>query len=1142
MLQIRRSGSPNISLQLARLSKLAALAVVYYFLARWSLLLAFEGTNASPIWPPSGIAFGAMLLLGRKVWPAIAIGAFSANLAVFSANYPVGLPTLAASAAIAAGNTLEALAGYALLRRLKVLDSPLDQPQHVFRFLTAVLLMCMVSAVIGTTTLLVGGFTPASALWPVWINWWLGDVGGALIVTPLMLIWLAKDGPSRQMRFRPGWSMVAALAIFTLASWLIFDGHHSVNHLDRLLLYLHMPLIALIAYRYGQPGVSVALLLLSGVAVWHTIHGTGPFATADLNSSLILLVTFIVLCCMTGQILAADINQRVQFQTAPISFGDVKVPWLTLLAALGLTMFIWHTVSEEAENDARDHFESLGTEAQLRIIERMTDYQQILRGGVALFSSSRQVTREEWHDYARVLEIDKRFPGMQSFAFAEWVHAADKSTHVARIRNEGFPNYSIRPAGEREAYLPVNYIEPFDWRNQRAFGYDMYSESVRKQAIAQAADTGRTTISGKVRLAQENGQDEQAGFVMYVPIYRNGMPTDTVEQRRHALMGYVSSGFRMNDLIEGIVGEQSPWLRLEIFDGQQASEDTKMYVSAAPTARKLQTYSADFPLHIANHLWTLHTTSLPAFEKNIDHQKAQIILTAGIIVSLLLFMLVRSLAITRESALALADDMTAALRTSELELRKLNSRLGLAAEAGGIGVWDWNVQTGRLAWDARMYEIYQIDSVTASSTYPMWRDRIHPDDLAGFEGAVAAALIHGTAFAQEFRIVLPDESFRRIKANGIVVRDEHGQPLHMIGINIDISELRQAEESLLASEKRFRSIFEHAPIGIAIVSLEGHWLSVNTATCAIVGYGRMELEQMTFQEITHPDDLKNDLGHVQQLMEGHIPSYQMEKRYIRKDGQFVWVLLTVTLLRDEAGKPLYFIAQIMNISDRKQKEQAIAAALAEKEVLLKEVYHRVKNNLQVVTSLFNLQIRTLPEGTARIALQESANRVRAMALVHEKLYRSTNLSSIALDGYIDDMCRQLGTVAAVSQRDIRITTELEPIEIGLELAVPVGLQLNELISNSLKHGFPDSRPGSIHIRLARHEPDSDTVTLEVTDDGVGLPASLNIQTASSLGLKLVATLASQIDGKLDISARDGGGTHVSLTFRLDGPQWPGAAL
>lgn len=1137
MIPIIRSGSPDISLKFARLSKLAALAVVYYFLARWSLLLAFEGTNASPIWPPSGVAFGALLLLGRRVWPAIALGAFSANLAVFSANYPIGLPTLMASAAIAAGNTLEALAGYVLLRCLKVLDSPLDQPQNVFRFLTAVLLMCMVSATVGTSTLLLGDFAPVAALWPVWINWWLGDVGGILIVTPLMIIWLAKGGSSRKMRFRPGWAMAAALAAFTLTSWLIFNGHYSADHLDRLLLYLHMPLIALIAYRYGQPGVSIALLLLSGIAVWHTIHGTGPFITADLNHSLILLVTFIVLCCMTGQILAADINQRTQFQTTPISFGDVKVPWLTLLVALGLTMFIWHTVSEDAENAARDHFESLGTEVQLNIIERMTDYQQILRGGVALFISFQHVTRDEWHDYARVLEIDKRFPGMQSFAFAEWVPAADKSAHVARIRNKGFPDYAIRPAGEREAYLPVNYIEPFNWRNQRAFGYDMYSESIRKQAIAQAADTGNATISGKVKLAQENGQDEQAGFVMYVPVYRNGMPADTMEQRRRALMGYVSSGFRMNDLIQGIVGEESPWLRLEIFDGQQASEEAKMYASAAPATGKPPAYTADFPLHIANHLWTLHTTSLPAFEKNIDHQKAQIILIAGIIVSLLLFMLVRSLAITRESALALADDMTAALRTSELELRKLNSRLALAAEAGGIGVWEWNVQTGRLTWDIRMYEIYQIDPMIASSTYSMWRDRVHPDDLAGIEGAFAEALIHGSALAQEYRIVLPDDSFRRIKANGVVVRDERGQPRHMIGINIDVSELRQAEESLSASEKRFRSIFEHAPIGIAIVSLDGRWLSVNNATCAIVGYTRMELEQMTFHQVTLPDDLQADLDHVQQLMEGSAPSYQMEKRYVRKDGQIVWVLLTVTLLRDEAGKPLYFLSQIMNISDRKQKEQTIAAALAEKEVLLKEVYHRVKNNLQVVSSLFNLQLRTLPEGEARTALRESANRVRAMALVHEKLYRSSNLSSIALDSYIEDMCRQLGTLGAVSQRDIRITTELEPIEIGLEMAVPVGLQLNELISNSLKHGFPDDRPGHLHIRLARRAPGSDTITLEVTDNGVGLPDGLDPRTSTSLGLKLVASLAAQIDGEFDLASRDDG-THASLTFRLDGPARP----
>lgn len=472
----------------------------------------------------------------------------------------------------------------------------------------------------------------------------------------------------------------------------------------------------------------------------------------------------------------------------------------------------------------------------------------------------------------------------------------------------------------------------------------------------------------------------------------------------------------------------------------------------------------------------------------------------------------------------------------------------------------------------------------------------------------------------------------------------------------DITERRRAEEALRQSERRFRNTLEYAPIGISIVSPDGRWLEVNSAMCELVGYSKAEMQQRTIQDLTHPDDLEKDLALARRLLNGEIRSYQLEKRYIRKDGRAVTVLLTRSLLRDDHGKPVYFIAQIEDISERKmaqeqlsalnkrlalatqaggmgvweldlgsqllwwdkrmyemhqldskaasgtsaqwwkcvhpdhlarvrqefesavngrgllsiefpiiwpdnqtkviradallsrdeeghpakltgicwdvtdsrRQEETIKAALREKETLLKELYHRVKNNLQVITSLFNLQVHALPEGAARNALKEAADRVRAMALVHEKLYQSGNLSSIALDDYITDLCVRLGNAALASERGIRLTSKSEKIEVGLETAVPLGLLLNEVISNALKHAFPDGRHGTIVVRLA-HEPD-DWMKLTVTDDGIGFPPNLDITSSRTLGLNLVAALSAQLDGKLTFGTD--GGAWVSLKFRL----------
>lgn len=539
------------------------------------------------------------------------------------------------------------------------------------------------------------------------------------------------------------------------------------------------------------------------------------------------------------------------------------------------------------------------------------------------------------------------------------------------------------------------------------------------------------------------------------------------------------------------------------------------------------------------------------------------------------------------------------------------------------------------------------------------------DDLLFDPGAGNQQSMRETLFAISSRCVIGGDTQlqgRRADTTAFPV-DLMASPLHVNNRNLiiatvrDVTERERSEAALRESEKRFRSTLEHAPIGIAIVSLDGRWVEVNNAVCEILGYGKEELQQLTFHDVTHPDDLQVDVSYSEQLLSGAVRSYQLEKRYIRKNGSIVPVLLTGTLVRDDTGKPLHFIAQIQDISERKQaeeklselnqrlalatraggiavwewdlvtnalmwdermyeiyklspddasqtysmwrervhpddlqradrdrdaaitggteyvsefrivwpdgtirvisasaiisrapdgtplrmtganiditetrqKEEAIRAALREKETLLKELYHRVKNNLQVVTSLFNLQGRTLPEGAARTALTEGAGRVAAMALVHEKLYQSGNLSSITLDSYVSDLCQQLGRTTSADKRGIVLETEIAPLQVGLEKAVPLALLLNELICNSLKHGFPDNQSGRILVRVVREE--ADTVRLTVSDTGPGFPPDFNPTFSQALGLKLVGALGKQLGGRLHFENRNG--AWVSLVFELN---------
>ena len=207
-----------------------------------------------------------------------------------------------------------------------------------------------------------------------------------------------------------------------------------------------------------------------------------------------------------------------------------------------------------------------------------------------------------------------------------------------------------------------------------------------------------------------------------------------------------------------------------------------------------------------------------------------------------------------------------------------------------------------------------------------WLDRLHPDDRERTVAVWNTAVASNMPFDVEFRIRRHDGCYRWFKTRAVAVRDGEGRILRWFGTNTDIDDQRHMEQALRESEERFRATFEQAAVGIAQVGLDGHWLRVNQRLCDIVGYTREELLQCTFQDITHPDDLNSDLDYIRQVLAGEIQTYSMEKRYLRKDQSLVWVNLTVGLVRDPSGAPLYFVSVVEDIAARKRAQEELDAS------------------------------------------------------------------------------------------------------------------------------------------------------------------------------------------------------------------------
>jgi len=1119
---------------------LSLLVGVYYLSARLGLMFTFDAIYTSPVWFPAGISFAAIFLFGYRIWPGIMLGALVTNISIFEAHHIAGsFTTLLISFATSIGNALGAVVGVYLLRHLTQTVRPFDEPQNVYRFVLAVFISCVMSAGVGTLSLLVGGIAASSEKWMVLLTWWLGDVSGILIIAPMML--LAAMPVHTRFQSRSLIECVSSVLLLCFIVKLIFTASFTHEASYRPLVYLLIPCMGWAAYRYGQKGVTYASLLVTLGAVWGTVRGTGPFAMLRSNEVFIALESFIILCGVIGLILAADLTERRQQHGIILLKRQVAVHWLTLFISVGLTIVFWNMTSVNIERRANDRFAVLCDEVQSRILERMNIYEQMLRSATGLFAASRFVGRSEWNRFIEKINIAEDFPGIQGIGFAKYVRESEKDDYILRTQRNGLSGFSIWPEGQRQEYVPVTYLEPMTLGNIRAYGYDMFSDPVRRAAMIRARDSGLTAVSDKVRLIRDT-HDFQAGFIMYLPVYQNAHAIRTVMERRAALLGYVYAPFQMDYLIQEILDHQLSAVRLEVFNGREPFPQALMYSSDVSSDVVRNAFKRESGIEIEDHYWMMRFTSLPVFEETIDQQKAPLVLIVGAVISFFFFSATRTLVFTREKALALADEMISAREETEHSLRVSENRFKNTLEHAPIGMGIVSLKGTWLEVNKALCDIVGYDKTELIKL--TFQDITHPDDLdADLEHITR--LFEGKAYSynMEKRYIRKDGQVVWGFLTASLFLDEEGTPLYFISQIQDITERKKSEEKLQSTLAFQLAVLNSANLSIVSTRPDGTIITFNRAAQRMLGYSEKEVLGMCTPAIFHdPEEVvRRTVVLSQELNRRIAPGFEVfvakarediadenEWTYIRKDGSRFPVLLSVTAVRNAVGSIIGFLGIASDISDRKYKEKTIESALKEKETLLREVYHRVKNNLQVITSLFNLQVRTLPEGEVRAVLKEGANRVRAMALVHEKLYKSENLSSIVLADYIRDLCHQLN-VAVVDARSIKIIHEVESIEIGLEKAIPLGLLLNELISNSLKHAFPKERKGEIKIKVYRDQSEPGTLVVEVLDNGVGFAEHLDVQSMPTLGLKLVTSLAAQLDGV--VSMETDRGARTILTFQ-----------
>ncbi|MDD1664961.1 MAG: PAS domain S-box protein, partial [Methanomicrobiales archaeon] len=337
----------------------------------------------------------------------------------------------------------------------------------------------------------------------------------------------------------------------------------------------------------------------------------------------------------------------------------------------------------------------------------------------------------------------------------------------------------------------------------------------------------------------------------------------------------------------------------------------------------------------------------------------------------------------------------------------------------------------------------------------------------------------------------------------------------------DITDRKQAETALRESEEMFRNPVEHSSVGIYLIQ-DGVVHYANSKLAEMAGCRRDEMLGQSIESMILPDDLPKVKEALGRLVRGEVPAEHIEYRGLSRDGTVrdVEAYGSSMILH---GRPAVF-GTIIDVTERKRMEGQIAESLREKEVMLREIHHRVKNNLQIVNSIMNLQIQKVGDPKTVMALTDTQTRVRAMSLVHERLYKTQELSRIDLADYISKLTEELLRSQKISQK-VELDLDIHGIFLDINLAIPVGLILNEIITNSLKYAFPDGRQGKISISAGKS---SEAYSIRIADNGVGIPKDFDWQKSNTLGMKLIHGLVSQVDGTITLDREAGTGYTIRI--------------
>jgi PAS domain S-box-containing protein len=796
---------------------------------------------------------------------------------------------------------------------------------------------------------------------------------------------------------------------------------------------------------------------------------------------------------------------------------------------------------------AHDHIHAFKREVEFKV--------EIIQSLASLYQSSENVTREEFSSF--VYHLSLKHPDIQAFTWIPIVSHENRNAFEAKAYEEGLTDFqlteldrtgALKPAATRKAYLPINYVEPIQ-QNRSLLGFDIASEPRYLKVLEQSRDTG---VMKSMQLSLPMKAANEKTLMILMPIYRRHTVLDTFIHRKIHFEGFVAIFINIPLLIQNNMQFIDNKLIFEIYELSNAVSKNLLYTSQAMEDKTEtlteQNYNKEWvesmSLAIAEQNWLIQCRAKSDFFSTVTIWHSWIVLISGMFSTCLIAVYLKNnltrlneiekLAVRLSQEVIERQALEHSLRQSETKYRTLLETLPqkiFLKDKKCVYIYCNQNYANELDID--------VEAIVGKTDYDFFPIEIAEKYRADDREVVKTGKTKDTE--ERYVSHQAELTVRTIKTP---LKSDSGKIIGVLGIFWDISSRKQLEQELKSYKnhleqmvcQRTQELAEKEELLLLLFETVGCIIIFLSNDCAIL---RLNKETERFLGLCKQDAIGKNFFEIcfsesQQAVEAlrfhHILSGEhlrnVEYPITSSCGKQRLIVWNADRIVNGQGQTIGVILSGQDITARKAAEQSLKDSLKEKEVLLQEIHHRVKNNMQVISSLIGLQQTYIQEQAYIEMFQESQNRIKTMALVHEKLYQSNGLAAIDFGDYVGNLCNNL-LISFGNQEHILCEIESDCILLGIDKAIPCGLIINELVSNAFKHAFPNGRDGKIEIRILSLN--DCEVELSVSDNGVGAPENLDFRNTETLGLHIVVTLVKQLKGRIDLDRK--GSTTFTIQFK-----------